>query len=675
MPPYFPFRRAPEPPDLPALRLALALVLGAPAAWASGPSLLDLEIEEILQAKVTTASKFAQPQAHAPAAVAVITAEDIRAHGWRTLGEALLSLPGTYAINDHTYAFVGARGFLIPGDYNTRLLLLVDGMRVNDNIYEQAFFGDEFLLDMELVERIEYAPGPGSSIYGANAMFGVINVVTRPAASLAGPRFALRAGGDGERHGRFSWGGGDADRNLLVSASRADRYGRDRFYPDAASLGLSADGIARDADQATLDRLFLRANFSGWTLEGIWRDRSIHPSSALYGSLFGDPRLRLDDSGYIAALSKEGGIAAGVSLFGRVQLAEMRYDAVYPLDDGAGGSYLNADEVVGRWWNGELRLDISRIENHRFITGLEWQQDIEARQRNFDLSPQPASVSIDTERRRRRWGLYVQDEWRLADSFLLNLGVRYDWFSFSRQATTPRLAALWFPSPGTTIKLLSGRAFRPANAYESDYADGVNYLANPALRPETIRTHELVWEQRAGQRTLLSASLFSYRMEGLIAQTVDLSGALIFQNLAPISADGVELAGDHHFAGGTRLRGSLAAQRVTNADGSHFANSPYAIAKFQLQTPLGSPRWTLGWETQIVGPRQWGWQGSEQSVDSQVIAHASVSGKNIVPGLDLSISLRNVFDERLVDPAAEETGVPGVPQNGRTLVLKLDYAF
>lgn len=672
MPSFLPprFRRIPEPPGLPVLLLALALA--APAAWASGPSLLDLDIEEVLQARVTTASKFAQPLAQAPSAVAVISAEDIRVHGWRTLAEALLSLPGTYAVNDHAYSFVGARGFLVPGDYNTRLLLLVDGMRVNDNIYEQAFFGDEFLLDMDLVERIEYAPGPGSSIYGANAMFGVINVVTRPAASLAGPRFALRAAGDGERHGRFSWGGGEAGRNLLFSVSHADRLGRDRAYPDAASLGLSADGIAHAADRASLDRVFLRAQFDGWTLEGIWRDRSVQPSSALYGSLFDDPRLRLEDRGYIAALSKEAEIAAGVSLFGRLQVGEMRYDAVYPLDDGSGGSFLNADATVGRWWNGELRLDIRHIENHRLVTGLEWQQDIEARQRNFDP---PQSVNVDTERRRRRWGLYVQDEWRLADSFLLNLGVRYDWFSFSRQSTTPRLAALWFPRPGTTLKLLSGRAFRPANAYESDYADGINYLANPALRPETIRSHELVWEQRAGPRTLLSASLFSYRMEDLIAQTVDPSGALIFQNLATVTAEGVELAGDHRFAGGTRLRGSLAAQRVSHADGSHFANSPYLIAKFQFQTPLADARWLLGWETQLVGPRQWNWQGGGQAVDSQVVAHATVTGKDVMPGLDLSISLRNLFDQRLVDPAAEETGVPAVPQDGRTLTLKLDYAL
>ena len=115
-----------------------------------------------------------------------------RAHGWRTLGEALDSLPGLYVSETGLYAYLGARGELGAGDYNTRFLLLVNGHRINDPVYSQSPVGAEFPLDMSLVERIEYAPGPGSAVYGSNAFFGVINVLTRDAADFGDGE--LRAG-------------------------------------------------------------------------------------------------------------------------------------------------------------------------------------------------------------------------------------------------------------------------------------------------------------------------------------------------------------------------------------------------------------------------------------------------------------------------------------------------
>ncbi len=164
-------------------RLVVMILLGLTAQniRADQIDLSELSLEQLMDVKVTSASKFEQRASAAPAAVQVISREDIERYGWRTLTEALNSLPGIYSVNDRAYDFLGARGFLIPGDYNTRFLLLIDGQRNNDNIYQQAETGSESWVDMSVVERIEYIPGPGSAIYGSNAMFGVINVITRNA--------------------------------------------------------------------------------------------------------------------------------------------------------------------------------------------------------------------------------------------------------------------------------------------------------------------------------------------------------------------------------------------------------------------------------------------------------------------------------------------------------------
>jgi len=140
-------------------------------------TLSTIPLEDLMQMRVVTAaSKFAQPISDAPSSVVVLTAADIRDFGWRTLADALATLPGLYVTNDRNYAYLGARGFLRPGDYNSRFLLLVDGVRVNDAVYDQALIGTEGLLDMDMVKRIEFVPGPGSAVYGSNALFGVINV-------------------------------------------------------------------------------------------------------------------------------------------------------------------------------------------------------------------------------------------------------------------------------------------------------------------------------------------------------------------------------------------------------------------------------------------------------------------------------------------------------------------
>lgn len=117
------------------------LTWAAQTGQAAEADLDDLSLEQLLGVKVVSVSKFEQRGRDAPSAVQVISREEIQRHGWRTLTEALNTLPGLYASNDKAYDFQGARGFQIPGDYNTRFLLLVDGQRYNDNIYQSAMTG------------------------------------------------------------------------------------------------------------------------------------------------------------------------------------------------------------------------------------------------------------------------------------------------------------------------------------------------------------------------------------------------------------------------------------------------------------------------------------------------------------------------------------------------------
>src|SRR4030042_6440423 len=145
----------------------------------TSPDLTQLGIEELMEIEVATvygASKYEQKVTEAPSSVTVITADEIKKYGYRTLADILRSVRGFYVTNDRNYSYVGCRGFARPGDYNSRVLVLVDGHRINDNVYDSVLVGLEFILDVDLIDRVEIIRGTSSSLYGTAAFFAVINI-------------------------------------------------------------------------------------------------------------------------------------------------------------------------------------------------------------------------------------------------------------------------------------------------------------------------------------------------------------------------------------------------------------------------------------------------------------------------------------------------------------------
>jgi len=171
--------------------------------------LTNLTLEELMKVEVASvqgASKFEQKVTEAPSSVSIVTADQIKKYGYRTLADILRSVRGFYATYDRNYSYLGARGFGRPSDYNNRFLLVIDGHRVNDNIYDSAFIGTDFILDVDLIEKVEIIRGPGSSLYGSNAFFGVIHVITKKGRNLKGIEASGEAGSQQTYKGRISYG-------------------------------------------------------------------------------------------------------------------------------------------------------------------------------------------------------------------------------------------------------------------------------------------------------------------------------------------------------------------------------------------------------------------------------------------------------------------------------------
>ena len=202
---------------------------------ASGATVVDdytsLNLEQLMAIPVYSAAKREQKTSEAPSSVTVITSQDVRAYGWRTLSDLLRSVPGIYVTYTRTYGSMGVRGFERGGDFGGRILLLFNGHRMNDPLYDSAAIMEDFILDLDLIDRVEIVRGPGSTLYGTNAFFAVVNVLTKKAENYDGFEASGEAGTMDAYRGRLTFGTrGDDGAELLLSASGMTSDGKAEIY-------------------------------------------------------------------------------------------------------------------------------------------------------------------------------------------------------------------------------------------------------------------------------------------------------------------------------------------------------------------------------------------------------------------------------------------------------------
>jgi outer membrane receptor protein involved in Fe transport len=628
------------------------------AAQATEPPSTGSSLDELLDVKISGAAKYEQTARQAPASVTIITSEDIERYGYRTLADALMTVRGFFVSYDRNYTYVGVRGFSRPTDYNNRILLLLDGHTLNENVYGAAQLGSELPIELDLVERIEIVRGPGSALYGTGAMLAVVNIVLKKGSALNGGRLALGGGSYGRVQGTIS-AGKEVERgpDLLASAFGTDVKGQDLVYPEYDSPE-TGTGIARNGDSDRSYGGIAAATWGDFRLTGLWTSRAKGIPTGSFDTEFGNPAARTTDSHRFLDLRYEHGLTPNLLLTARVYADHYGYKGLYPYET----PFL--ERANDDWYGGEVRARWDPTPNNRLTVGAEYRSDTRADYRSFEAGATSFQGNFPFDVA----SFYLQDEFQVTPSLAVTAGLRHDHYSTTGSSTNPRAAIVFNPTPSSTAKLLYGRAFRAPNIFETRYGTG----ANLDLDAERIETIEAIWEQRLSPSFFGTISLYQSRITDLIDQTPDTDGDYQFQNVGAALARGAELGFTARFAGGLSGYASYAYQRAKDGPGgAELTNSPDQSFKVGASCPLFGPLHLSGELLYETGRRT----VQDSRTGSYFLSNLTLSADAGRIPVRVLAQVRNLFDVDYGTPGGFQHRQAEIVQDGRNYAVRLEYRF
>lgn len=645
---------------------------------------------------VVGAAKREQSLGNVASAVTVVSGDRLRRFGYRTVGEALGAVAGLYLVDNRLSYSIGIRGLQIPGDYNTRILVLVDGASINEGWASFAGLGLDNFVTLDEIARIEVIRGPVSSVYGANAFFGIVNIVTRGAAET--PRAWGRTSVNSV-YGSITSAGfssGSVHRQVRGSMQIMDRFGDTTSVPE---IGSNLGGDASRSYAGSLVGTW-GGTFGQVRAYHFYRDSPFAPYN-------GDPAAPRPYTADDDQLLVEGGHTRQI---GNLTLAARAYANLYQYTDHIiqQGAPPFDDLGQGKTYGVELRGHYDALPDGKLgITGGTEATYYQTYSKSYTEGDEmcadghaacvPKDFNIE--------GVYTEVDGQPTSWLGFTGGLRFDNNSVIDRRLSPRAAVFVAKPEKYGVKLLYAEGFRNPSAYEAFFYDNTSFSQPVGLHAETIRSFETVlWAKPVpGLSTRFSA--FYWDARSVVEQLSDPtnSALLQFQNAGRYVSQGVEVEGSYRtargwyaFGGGTLVDVGCAQcgafqtdPTSTSLEFGHVPNAPALTAAAGVSTPKLGDLAHLSTELVYIGERETrpDVDSGDQSPKSPAWVgwNAAVYLPNI-RHFDVTAGVRNILGKRDLVPAPGDydrfdgttmttTTVPRVPGEGREVYVKVGYSY
>ena len=589
-------------------------------------------------------------------------------------------MQGFYVTYDRNYQYLGVRGVNL-GDVNSRFLVLINGHRINNNLNDGAAVGTAFLLDVDLMDHVEIVRGPGSVLYGNNAFFGVINVITRQGNQVNRAEASGEYGSFNAASGRFTLGQQFANGlNVLLSGTIYHSDGPENLFYPAYNTPSQNNGVAHNLDDDRFGSFFGSVIYKDFTLEAGFINREKGNPTAQYLTTFADSRLRTEDQRGYVTLKYAHQFSDTLDVSANVYYDRSDFQIGYPEPFGstAPAPFFYKEQETGEWAGCEAQVNKKIWDHHRFSLGVEYRNDFIQEDHLFQVDPVAANVQ-DVHDRRQNYGVFVQDDFTVTTNLQVNAGVRYDHF-YDEHASfdpswSPRAAVIYDPFSQSTFKFIYSTAFRDPSFFElSEQAT----LGNQP-KPEKITSYEVDYEQGIGLYWRSSIAAFYNRIEDLN----DIQNGS-FTNF-DAETIGTELALEGIWKNGIRARVSYSLQHTENRDtDSGLPDSPMHLVKANFSAPLWADKIFAGLEVQYTSfshtvftvPSGSG-SITQPGPDAPgfVVVNFTLYSHNLIKNLDASASLYNLLNNHYEVPATRFHLQNVIPQDGLTFRVQLTYHF
>ena len=648
--------------------------------------------EEIL----ISATGYSKPARLAPSVATIITAAKIKEMGATTVYEALESVPGihVYPMFNMLAPTLSIRG--IHTGQGQEALFLRNGIPVKNA--GTGVVPGPYKAPVSNIARIEVIRGPGSTVHGADAFAGVINIVTKDAHEINGVALGARMGSFNSHSAWVQYGkhyedwavafslehnrtGGDPDRMVNRDAATAP--------PTIVS---AAPGQMETGYEYYEASLYLSNN--NWDID-FWHWQMRNGGTGVGGAQALDPKGNEDHQFYQFDVSYNfRDLLPNWEIkphFNYVYQDMQRNFVIYQPGTTLGpNTYTNG--LLGNPGSEERTYTVnivgtySGFEAHtlRIDAGYSRQETDTINTKNYgqsvipdvltDVTDTPFVYLPDTDRERHF--LSVQDEWRISKEWIITGGIRYDHYDDFGKTINPRLALVWSPPMPLTTKLLYGRAFRIPSLTELYMQNNVALVGDDGLEPETIDTLELAFEFFPLLELNSRLSLFYYDMDDTIDAVSNPTPGItsMYGNTEGQRAYGFEVEVEWDVTNQVELRSSFAWQLAESKDGgSRVGKSPGREFSFATNWKF-MPYWNLNTQINWIGGRKRPSGDTREQLDNFTFVDLTLRKQTQDRSWEFALSAKNIFDKKATEWSHLNIPVDYELQ-GRSAYAEVSYHF